>query len=169
MTARTLSLIALALSLAACDGLMKSGPDAKEQQKRAAANSEAEFEAQIMTGRVEVMQDQTTRGLQLLGANVPAAPELPTDRDIYRRLYNTVERYNTLNRAACAGRVATGSLCGQPPFLPLWYAGRARPDVSPPGLKKMAEEMQTQMIPLWDAVCAKAKTKSGDEHFCAIE
>jgi hypothetical protein len=25
------------------------------------------------------------------------------------------------------------------------------------------------MIPLWDAVCAKAKTKSGDEHFCAIE
>lgn len=171
MTARTLTLLAVTLSLAACDGLMKSDQavDPQAHQKRAAANSEAEFEAQIMTGRVEVMQDQTTRGLQLLGANVPTAPEHPTDRDIYRRLYSAVERYNTLSGAACAGRVATGDLCGRPPFLPLWFAGRARPDVSPPGLKKMAEEMQTQMIPLWDAVCAKAKAKSGDEHFCAIE
>jgi hypothetical protein len=51
----------------------------------------------------------------------------------------------------------------------MWYAGRPRPDTSPVGLKTMAEEMQNKMIPLWDAVCDKAKAKSGDEHFCAIE
>ena len=169
MTARPLLLTAvLALTLCACDGLMKPDSGSGPQSKRAAVDNEAQFEADIMVGRVEVMQDQTHRGLQALGVALPPAVEHPTDRDTYRRLYDAVRRYNDLNRAACAGGVAA-SLCGKPPFLPLWYAGRARPDVSPAGLKAAAQEMQDTMVPLWDAVCDKAKAKTGDEHFCAIE
>lgn len=175
MSLRTITAItaiaALALTLTACDGLMKTDtqPDPAAQQKRAAADHDAQFEADIMVGRVEVMQDQTVRGLETLGAGRPAIAELPTDRDTYRRLYDAVERYNALNTFACSGGVASGSLCGKPPYLPLWYAGRARPNTSGTGLKTMAEEMQDRMMPLWDAVCAKAKAKTGDEHFCAIE
>jgi hypothetical protein len=172
MTLRSLALVTgLTCAIAACDGLMKSdpAPEPPAQQKRAPAGSDAQFEADIMVGRVEVMQDQTARGLEVLGAGRPADAELPSDRDTYRRLYDAVERYNALNKSACAGGVAAGNLCGKPPYLPLWYAGRARPDVSSTGLRTMAEDMQDQMIPLWDAVCAKAKAKSGDEHFCAIE
>ena len=169
MTARILTLTAaLALTLVACDGLMKSdtGP---AQPKRPAADSAEQFEADIMAGRVEVMQEQTHRGLEVLGVAPPPFAEQPTDRETYRRLHDAVGRYNDLNRAACAGGVASGGLCGKPPYLPLWYAGSARPDTSPTGLKSMAQEMQDTMTPLWDAVCAKAKAKSGDEHFCALE
>jgi len=171
MIKRTLAVLALAsLALLACDQKpSNNAPDPKAQQKRAAIEHDAQFEADIIAGRVEVMQEQTRRGLQVLGTPLPQVAELPTDRETYRRLYDAVERYNELNRAACAGGIATGNLCGPAPFLPMWYAGRPRPDTSPVGLKTMAEEMQNKMIPLWDAVCDKAKAKSGDEHFCAIE
>lgn len=162
-----LTALTLALSLAACDGLMKSN-DPPPQQKRPPVDDAAHFEADIIVGRVEVMQDQTQRGLELLGARVPPAAELPTDRETYRRLGDAVQRYNQLKGAACTAAIFADPRCNQP-YLPLWYAGRARPDTSPTGLKAMAEDMQNTMIPLWDAVCAKAKAKSGDEHFCAIE
>jgi hypothetical protein len=170
MIKRTLAVLALAsLALLACDQKPSTpAPDPKAQQKRAAIEHDAQFEADLATGRIEVMQEQTRRGLQLLGATLAPLVEQPTDRETYRRLYDAVERYNELNRAACTG-IAPGDFCGPAPFLPLWYAGRARPDTSPIGLKAMAEEMQNKMIPLWDAVCTKAKAKSGDEHFCAIE
>ncbi len=172
MTLRSIAVIAgLTIALAACDGLMNSDePGTAAQPKRAApVDHEAQFEADIMVGRVEVMQDQTSRGLEVLGAGQPATAESPTDRDTYRRLYDAVERYNTLNKLACARAVVTGTLCPGTPYLPMWFAGRARPDTSPTGLKQAAQGMQDQMVPLWDAVCAKAKAKSGDQHFCAIE
>lgn len=170
MTLRSLTLVAgFALALAACDGLMKSDADPAPQPKRAPVDHEAQIEADIMVGRVEVMQEQTNHGLEVLGVARPAMAELPTDRDTFRRLSDAVERYNVLNQSACAGGVVKGNLCPQSPYLPLWYAGRARPDTSPAGLKSAAEGMQNQMTPLWDAVCAKAKAKTGDEHFCAIE
>ncbi len=162
-----LTALTLALSLAACDGLMKSN-DPPQQQKRPPVDDSAHFEADIMVGRVEVMQDQTQRGLDLLGVRVPSMAELPTDRDTYRRLYDAVDRYNHLKGAACTAAIFTDVRCSQS-YMPLWYAGRARPDTSPTGLKAMAEGMQATMIPLWEAVCAKAKAKSSDEHFCAIE
>ena len=171
MTARPIALMALlSFALAACDSQKPATPNGTAQQKRAAAEaSDAQFEADIIAGRIEVMQEQTRRGLQALGAPLPQLAEHPTDRETYRRLYDAVPRYNELNRAACAGGIVSGGLCAPEPYMPLWYAGRARPDVSPTGLKAMAEEMQNKMIPLWDAVCAKAKAKTGDEHFCAIE
>lgn len=159
--------LTLVLSLAACDGLMKSN-DPPPQQKRPPVDDSAHLEADIMVGRVEVMQDQTQRGLELLGARVPAAPELPTDRETYRRLTDASQRFNQLNDAACSAAIVAGAPCTKP-YMPNWHHGRARPDTSPTGLKAMAEDMQNTMIPLWDAVCAKAKAKSGDEHFCAIE
>jgi hypothetical protein len=170
MTLRSITLMAgLALALAACDGLMKSDADPVAQPKRAPVDHEAQIEADIMVGRVEVMQEQTNHGLEVLGVARPAMAELPTDRDTFRRLADAVERYNVLNKSACTGGVVPGNLCPQSPYLPLWYAGRAKPDTSPAGLKMAAEGMQDQMTPLWDAVCAKAKAKTGDEHFCAIE
>jgi hypothetical protein len=158
--------LALSFSLAACDGLMKSN-DPPPHQKRPPVDDGAQIEADIMVGRVEVMQDQTQRGLELLGARLAPMAELPTDRETYRRLTDASRRYNVLNVAACSAAIVAGPPCQ--PYMPNWHHGRARPDTSPAGLKAMAEDMQNTMIPLWDAVCAKAKAKSGDEHFCAIE
>jgi len=170
---RFAALISLSLALVACDELLKteSRPDPAAKQKLAALEHDALFETEIMIGRVEVMQDQTHRGLEILGVSAPAirGAEATSEREPYRRLYDAVERYNDLRQVACARKIARGELCGSAPYLPLWYAGRARPDTSPSGLKTMAEDMQGQMMPLWDTVCAKAKAKSGDEHLCAIE
>ena len=169
MIKRTLAVLALAsLALVACDQKpSNNAPDPKAQQKRAAIEHDAQFEADIMAGRIEVMLDQTRQGLQTLGVPVPQAAELPTDRETYRRLHDSVGRFNDLNGPACTSGVAAGPTCTPTPYLPPWYANR--PDTSPVPLKAMAEELQNQTIPLWDAVCKKAKAKSGDEHLCAIE
>jgi len=156
----------LALSLAACDELMV------QDQAAPAAPGTPSLETEIIVGRVEVMQDQAQRGLDLLaGRPVPAeSPHEPAEGvDAYRRLNNAVERYNALRNAGCGAKLLGDEHCGASPYMPLWYAGRARPDTSPAGLAVMAEEMQNQMIPLWGDVCAKAIAKSGDEQFCAIE
>ncbi len=161
------SMFGLALSLAACDGLM-----VEDQAAPTTSAVAPTMETEIMVGRVEVMQDQTQRGLDLLaGRPLPAeSTHEPSDGvDTYRRLYNAVERYNALRSAACGAKLLGDDHCAAPPYMPLWFAGRARPDTSPTGLAVMAEEMQNQMIPLWGGVCAKAVAKSGDEQFCAIE
>ncbi len=127
---------------------------------------------EIMVGRVEVMQDQTKRGLDVLaGLSVPpeSAHEPTEGIDTYRRLYNAVERYNALRGSACRAKVLSDADCGGPLYMPIWYAGRARPDTSLSGLATMAEDMQNQMIPLWSGVCEKVVAKSGDDQFCAIE
>jgi hypothetical protein len=96
MIKRTLAVLALAsLALLACDQKpSNNAPDPKAQQKRAAVEHDAQFEADLIAGRVEVMQEQTRRGLQVLGTPLPQVAELPTDRETYRRLYDAVERYN---------------------------------------------------------------------------
>ena len=163
MTARSTALIlALSLALAACDGLMKS-----EQQtaaKRPAADSGDQIEADIMAGRVEVMMQQAHAGLGVLGVAAPPLVELPTDRETYRRLADAVTQYNAVNAAACAKGLAKGDVCR--PYHPAWLDSAP---ITPAALKAAAQELQDTAIPLWDTVCAKAKAKSGDEHFCAIE
>lgn len=167
--AKALAIFVFCLGVAACDQPSRRQSDAAKTAATA-HDGDMRFEADIIAGRVEVMQEQTRRGLDVVaGVRVAADPSQEAGHDTYRRLYNAVGRYNALRNAACAASVAPGNLCGGTPYLPLWYAGRARPDTSGPGLKAMAEDMQNTMTPLWDAVCAKAKAKSGDQHFCAIE
>jgi hypothetical protein len=168
MTQKSFAAVAaLTLALVACDGLMKSD-EPVIQEKRPAVDHDAQIEADIIAGRVEVMQEQVGQGLKVLGVAGPALAELPTDRETYRRLADAVERHNLLNKSACDAGIATGGRCAQP-YMPLWYAGRARPDTSPAGLKAMAEEMQNEAVPLWGDVCAKAIAKTGNQDFCAIE
>jgi hypothetical protein len=151
-------LFASASLLAACDGLFKEQTRASDPR-----DSDDRLEAAIMVGRVEVMQDQTQAGLRLLGAPFREA-EAVLDRDPYRRLQGTVARFNTL-REACVARA--GNLCPPAPYLPAWYA---RPGAaSGAEVRRMAEEMQDRMMPFWDAVCDRAKAKTGNQHFCAIE
>lgn len=173
MTNRSLVLIiACGLALAGCDEFMKSSPsiDPAAAQKQAALDRDAMFEGEVMIGRVEVMQDQTRHGLEVLGL---PAPEIPTvdgihEREPVRRLHDTVGRYNHLREAACLGRAADGEVCKAAPYQPQWYTGAARRP-SGTGLRQMAENMQNQMMPLWTSVCAKAEAKTGDKHLCAIE
>src|SRR6185295_7637688 len=163
-----LAIFVFCLGVAAFDQPKQRQSDAA-RTAATAHDGDMRFEADIIVGRVEVMQEQTRRGLDVVaGVHINAEPQ-EADHDTYRRLYNAVGRYNTLRTSACTASVVGGNLCGGAPYLPLWYAGRARPDTSGPGLKVMAEDMQNTMTPLWDAGCAKAKAKSGDQHFCAIE
>ena len=139
-----------------------------------AAGVQSEIDIEILIGRTEVMHDQTARGLVVLGVR-QASPDgeqlLPADpeRNQYSRLYDAVGRYNNLRDLACSSGVISHSLCNEERFIPLWYAGRARPDTSPDGLRRMAEDMQNRTVPLWTAVCERAEARSGDKDFCAIE
>jgi len=168
---RVAAAILLSLALAACAELIQSEPGPAARQELAAQERNALFDTEIVIARVEVMQDQTRLGLEILGIGTPGIPDAETvaEREPYRRLYDTVGRYNALRQSACAVRVTVENVCGGAPYLPLWYAGRARPDTTANGLKKMAEEMQDRMTQLWDGVCMRARAKSGDEHLCAIE
>ena len=148
--------------LAACDD------SRKVQQPAVESDLFARTEADIAVGRVEVMQDQVHAGLRLFGASLREA-EAVVNTDPLPRLQGVVQRYNALRVAACAGRVTAGKLCPAQPYHPAWYSAGAGAKASGTDLKQMAEDMQNEMMPLWDAVCVKAKAKTGDEQFCAIE
>lgn len=162
----------LGLMLSACDELMKSQPslDPAAAQKQAALDRDAMFEGEVMIGRVEVMQDQTRRGLEVLGLRAPEMPAVEGNQqhEPVRRLHDTVGRYNHLREVACLGKAADGEVCKSAPYQPQWYTGApSRPTGT--GLRQMAENVQDQMTPLWTSVCGKAEAKSGDKHLCAIE
>jgi hypothetical protein len=172
MTNRSLVLTAiLGLTLVACDGYKpQQAVDAAAATKQAALDRDAMFEGEIMIGRVEVMQDQTRHGLEVLGLRAPEIPPIEgiQEREPVRRLHDTVGRYNHLREVACLGRAADGEVCKTAPYQPQWYTGAARRP-SGTGLRQMAENVQDQMTPLWTSVCAKAQAKTGDKHLCAIE
>lgn len=148
--------------LAACDDTRKA------QQPVAESDVFARTEADIAVGRVEVMQDQVHAGLKLFGASLREA-EVSMEGDALRRLRGVVARYNELRTTACARRVAAVTTCPPAPYHPAWSLAGSAASISGADLKRMAEEMQSEMMPFWDAVCVKAKAKSGDEQFCAIE
>jgi hypothetical protein len=160
----------LALTLAGCDEFMKSSVDQAASQKQAALERDAMFEGELMIGRVEVMQEQTRRGLEVLGLRPPDVPPVDAiqEREPVRRLHDTVARYNHLREAACRGKAVDGEVCRAAPYQPQWYTGAPRRP-SGTGLRQMAEGVQNQMTPLWTSVCTKAEAKSGDKHLCAIE
>jgi hypothetical protein len=91
------------------------------------------------------------------------------ESDAFRRLQGVIVRYNELRSTACARRVTGGKLCTAAPYHPAWSLTGSGAAMSGADLKRIAEEMQDEMMPFWDAVCGKAKAKTGDEQFCAIE
>jgi hypothetical protein len=131
-----------------------------------------EIDLEIVIGRTEVMHDQTARGLTVLGVHQARGDgELLGERarhDQYARIADAVVRYNSLRALACGARVIQHRLCYGAHFAPPWYA-RGRAHVRPHDLRRMAEEMQRQTVPLWTAVCDRARQRSGDRDFCAIE
>jgi hypothetical protein len=140
----------------------------------AAAGVQGEIDVEILIGRIEVMHDQTARGLSVLGVmqgpadgeqNVPADPL----RNQYARLNDAVVRYNNLRDMACGSRAINHPLCGGVRFNPSWYSTSVRAYWTPDDLRRMAEEVQRQTMPLWLAVCDRAKARTGDRNFCAIE
>lgn len=171
---RTVFVLALLVVLGSC------GPadNSKGQAKRAPASSGAEgellSEADIVIGRIEVMLDQSIHGLQVLGANVraedsdlPALTAADAPRDI--RLRALVQRHNALSTKACGSGIWPSTDCSFAPFQPAWLQASGGAPPLAQAVKTMAEDAQAHVMILWDAVCAKAKTKTGDEHFCAIE
>lgn len=133
-----------------------------------------DLDTEIMIGRSEVMHGQLIEGLLLLGVKSAGALQdeanaAHADNPPFQRLSDSVARYNKLRDLACAKKIVRGQICAEERYMPLWYAGRARPDVTPQALSKMAEDVQGQTVPLWSAVCAKASKKAHDDMFCAIE
>ncbi len=150
-------------------GLLTACDDSpKTQQPVAESDMFARTEADIAVGRVEVMQDQVHAGLKLFGAPLRDG-EVSAEGDALRRLQGVVARYNELRSTACAKRITGGNMCPAAPYRPAWLAAGSGSAMSGADLKRVAEEMQDEMMPFWDAVCVKAKAKTGDEQFCAIE
>jgi hypothetical protein len=140
----------------------------------ALADVQSEIDLEIVIGRTEVMQDQTARGLALLGVQ-QASPDgeqlLPGDpqRNQYSRLADAVVRHNNLRDMACGSRAIKHPLCFGARYMPAWLASGQRVYLRPDDLKRMAEDVQRQTMPLWLAVCDRARQRSGDRNFCAIE
>jgi hypothetical protein len=151
-------------------GLLTACDDSRKTQQPVAAEGDlfARTEADIAVGRVEVMQDQVHAGLKLFGASLRDV-EASAESDAFGRLQGVIARYNELRSTACARRVTGGKLCSSAPYHPAWSAPGSGAAMSGADLKRMAEEMQNEMMPFWDAVCVKAKARSGNEQFCAIE
>ena len=169
---RTAFVLGLLCALSAC------GPADNSQAKRAPTPNNAEgellLEADIIIGRMEVMLDQSIHGLQVLGARVraedsdmPALPTADAPRDL--RLRTLVQRHNVLSTKACGSGIWPAAGCTFTPFAPAWLQAPGGASPPPQAIKTMADEAQAHVMILWDGVCAKARAKSGDEHFCAIE
>lgn len=140
----------------------------------AAASGGQELDVEILIGRTEVMHDQTARGLSVLGvirATDDGEQYSPSDvpRDPYRRLTDAVVRFNSLRDLACGTHVIVAPVCAGPRYTPAWVLPTTRPVNRPEDLRRMAEDLQSKTMPLWLAVCDRAKARTGDRNFCAIE
>jgi hypothetical protein len=86
----------------------------------------------------------------------------------YLALYLAVLNHAALQAEVCARGLVAPALCGDR-YLPRWLVAPARARVTAAALDRWSDEAQGAMLPLWDALCAKAIAKTGNKDFCAIE
>lgn len=122
----------------------------------------------IEAGRLSVMVDQSAEALKLLAPAVeePALGVAEPHADAFAETVAAVRRYNLVAAQACRLRVTEPALC-QGPFRPAWLDRAAPPAETE--LRVMLDAAGDRIVPLWRALCAKAKPLSRDESFCQLE
>lgn len=140
--------IVLALCVAAC-GQDERAPQAPDP-----------FELNIEIGRYGAMLSQVNDHTRERPGS--AQPEVTDLRDLARRLRETVWEYNLERSRLCAKGLYAELTCG-PAYDPVWMS---EPDSITPSLEDLrtrANAVGDEVMRLWNAVCADARSRVTDE------
>lgn len=149
-----------ALALGACD----------EQLPEAGAPDIDPLNLDIEVGRYGVMIDQGMAARNFLeekGAAGDPSEEvdgLALERSIHIRALEA----NLLQAEVCAKELVPQTLCAAP-FTPAWLSEPRAESPTLWQLQARADQLGAFLMPIWGALCEKAKGEGADEVFCAIE
>jgi hypothetical protein len=154
----------LALCVAACG---QTGEKAKAPEAPAAIEP---FDLHIEIGRYGAMLNQVeehTRARPGTGEVDPAQPH-----QLARSLRETVWEYNLARSQLCAKGLFSDVACG-PAYEPVWISEPASAEPSLQDLQVRANALGDEVMRLWNAVCADARSRVEDEqekmYVCPME
>jgi hypothetical protein len=161
--------IAVCLAALAAAGVLAPVVRAAEAPQTITVAEAAEM--MISTGRLGVMLDQAEAAMKLRTGTLSEEPvETPMQQQLYvvHELRAAVLRYNVMQFDVCRAHILAGDLCARP-YLPDWLKEGADTVPPTPVLAKRVQDAVTNIMPFWQAMCARAVAQTRDETFCAIE
>jgi hypothetical protein len=156
--------IVLVLALAAC------GQAGEQQSVPTSPGGPDPFNLNIEIGRYGAMLGQVNEHT----ADRPgsAEPEVTEQRDLARRLRETVWEYNIERSRNCARGLFTELTCG-PAYEPVWIAESSDVEPTLEEIQSRANAVGEEVMRLWNAVCADARSRAANQEerslACAME
>lgn len=129
------------------------------------------YQAAIDAGRIDAMVARSEDTADRVLAN--AMPKEPANRREYeeetiRSLKMAILRYNLLVEGACNADRPNREFCGEP-YLPDWLRSPSSTTYSRDQVQTMIREASARITPLWNAVCARGRTVTGESNYCDLE
>lgn len=138
-----------------------------------AAHATENVDLNIPLGRIGIFGEQGQQAIdRLLAARDRKVHE---NAGAYRAIYEAVLQHNKNLAAACTHRLVQRKHCQKGPYRPRWLVMPGTRWHSQWRLKRMAEQAQDALSPLWSELCARAEaTRSAKEveedgPFCVME
>lgn len=130
---------------------------------------EDRFALEIQAGRLGVM---TSQGLSLLGEETPFPAE-ETDAAVRARVANALRlaAYDLarLKMRVCPEGRLEADMCRQD-YAPAWALRADRTPPAWPDLERRIDEASGAIMPVWSALCEKARASAGpDDEICPME
>jgi hypothetical protein len=137
----------------------------------ATPESDLAYQMAIDAGRVDAMVTRAEEAADLILADkMPKEPAnlREYDETTVRNLKIAILRYNLLAEAACEADRPNREFCGEP-YMPDWLRAPASTPYSQSQMQTMIREANARITPMWNAVCARARTASRNERYCELE
>ncbi len=154
----------LALCVAAC------GQMGEKAETPAAPDQIDPFNLHIEIGRYGAMLSQVedhTRERPGVGE-----PDVQSPAELARGLRETVWEYNLVRSRLCARGLFRDVACG-PVYDPVWISEPATAEPALEDIQARADALGQEVMGLWNAVCADARTRVTDEqekmYVCPME
>ncbi len=160
----SLRLVALAaLALAGCATKPTQAPE--------------NFDLSIAVGRLGVMLDHEETALGVLLPDEPWSPlgtlggnasSAETFRTQYVQLRLNALHQEAIRTEVCERGVVSGAPCAAR-ALPGWVSSPVQRTPTAIEIEAWTADLQARIMPLWSALCDRARSKTGDAMQCAIE
>jgi hypothetical protein len=124
----------------------------------------------IDIGRLDVINDHTREIWLKLRSDQTKQPGDDPAR-LGSSLRRLVWSFNDLRDSLCNDRFMVEVSCG-PPYLPKWIREPGNVVPTPRQLRERQSELEEQVVPLWDAACARLeKVIAADDamQYCSVE
>ncbi len=168
-----IALAFLCLALTSASGVFFADAPAKAGQAPQAQPSQNDpvYQAAIDAGRIDAMVARSEDTADRVLAN--AMPKEPANRREYeeetvRSLKMAILRYNLLVEGACNADRPNRDFCGAP-YLPDWLRAPTSTTYSPDQMQTMIREASARITPLWNTVCARGRTVTGESNYCDLD